>query len=33
MYCHTLVSPGIGATVQTRFFRNVLMMDDLPVFG
>lgn len=23
----------MGATVQTRFFRNVFMMDDLPVFG
>lgn len=22
MYCHTLVSPGIGATVQTFFFRT-----------
>lgn len=33
MYCHTFVSPGIGAVVQTFFFRSVLMMDDLPVFG
>lgn len=33
IYCQILVSPGIGATVQTFFFRNVLMMEDLPVFG
>ena len=33
MYCQTFVSPGIGATVQTRFFRKVLMMLDFPVFG
>lgn len=33
MYCHTLVSPGIGATVHTFFFRKVLMIEDLPVLG
>lgn len=33
MYCHTFVSPGIGATLQTFFFRSVLMMEDLPVLG
>lgn len=33
MYCQTLVSPGMGATVHTFFRRSVLMMDDLPVFG
>ena len=33
MYCHTFVSPGIGATVQTFFFRSVLIMEDFPVFG
>ena len=33
MYCHTFVSPGIGATVQTFFFLKVLMMEDFPVFG
>lgn len=33
MYCQTFVSPGIGATVQTFFFRSVLITDDFPVFG
>ena len=33
MYCHTLVSPGIGATLHTFLDRNVLMTDDLPTFG
>lgn len=33
MYCHTLVSPGIGATVQTFFFFRVLMMELLPTLG
>lgn len=33
MYCHTLVSPGIGAVLHTGFFRNVLIMDDLPELG
>ena len=33
MYCQTLVSPGMGAVVQTCFFLSVLMMDDLPTFG
>jgi hypothetical protein len=33
MYCHTLVSPGMGATVQTFLLRSVLMMEDLPVLG
>lgn len=33
MYCHTLVSPGIGATVQTFFFLRVLIIEDLPVLG
>ena len=33
MYCHTFVSPAIGATVQTFFFLSVLMMLDLPVLG
>jgi hypothetical protein len=32
-YCHTLVSPGMGATVHTFFFRSVLIIDDFPVFG
>jgi hypothetical protein len=33
MYCQTLVSPAMGATTHTFFFRKVLMMDDLPVLG
>lgn len=33
IYCHTFVSPGMGATVQTFFFLSVLMIEDLPVFG
>jgi hypothetical protein len=33
MYCHTFVSPGIGATLHTFFFRRVFMTDDLPVLG
>ena len=33
MYCQTLVSPGIGATVHTFFFRRVLIILDLPVLG
>jgi hypothetical protein len=33
MYCHTFVSPGMGATVHTRFLRSVLMMLLLPVLG
>jgi len=33
MYCQTFVSPGMGATVQTFFFRKVLIIDDLPVLG
>lgn len=33
MYCQTLVSPGMGATVQTFFFLSVLMMLDFPTFG
>lgn len=32
-YCHTLVSPGMGATVHTFFLSKVLIMDDFPVFG
>jgi len=33
MYCQILVSPGIGATVQTFFFLMVLMILDLPTLG
>lgn len=33
MYCHTFVSPGMGAMVQTFFLRSVLMMEDFPVLG
>ena len=33
IYCHTFVSPGMGAALQTFFFFNVLMIDDLPTFG
>ena len=29
----TFVSPGIEATLQTFLFRNVLIIDDLPVLG
>ena len=29
----TLVSPGMGAVLHTRFLRSVLMMDDLPTLG
>ena len=33
MYCQTLVSPGIGATLQTFLLRSVLMIELLPTFG
>jgi hypothetical protein len=33
MYCHTFVSPGIGATLQLFFFTSVLMTLLLPTFG
>lgn len=33
MYCHTFVSPGMGATLHTCFFFSVLMMLLLPTFG
>lgn len=33
MYCQTLVSPGMGAVLQTAFFLSVLMMDDFPTLG
>jgi hypothetical protein len=33
MYCQILVSPGIGAVLQTTFLRNVFIMEDFPVFG
>ena len=29
-YCHTFVSPGVGATVATLFFRRVFIIDDFP---
>src|SRR6185312_16173575 len=32
-YCHTLVSPGMGATLQTFLAASVLMMEDLPTLG
>jgi hypothetical protein len=32
-YCHTLVSPGMGATEHTFFDLRLLMMEDLPVLG
>lgn len=33
MYCQTFVSPGIGATVQTFFFFNVLIIELFPTLG
>ena len=33
MYCQTLVSPGMGATLQLFFFTSVLMTLLLPTFG
>ena len=33
MYCHTLVSPGTGATLQTFFVRSVLITLLLPTLG
>lgn len=33
MYCHTLVSPGIGADLQTALLLSELMTELLPVFG
>ena len=30
MYCHTLVSPGTGATLQTFLVRRVLITELLP---
>ena len=33
MYCHTFVSPGIGAVLQTAFFLSVLMIEDFPTLG
>ena len=33
MYCHTLVSPGIGATLHTFFFLKVLITELFPTFG
>lgn len=33
IYCHTFVSPGMGATVHTFFFFRVLMILDFPTFG
>ena len=33
MYCQTFVSPAMGAVLQTRFLRSVLMMLDFPVLG
>lgn len=33
MYCHTLVSPGTGAALQTAFFFNVLITLLLPTLG
>ena len=31
MYCHTRVSPGTGAALQTFFLFKVLMTEDLPL--
>ena len=33
MYCHTFVSPGTGAALQTIFFFKVLITEDFPTFG
>ena len=33
IYCHTFVSPGIGATLHTFFFFNVLMTELFPTLG
>jgi len=33
IYCHTLVSPGIGAHMHTFLFFKVLITLDLPTFG
>ena len=33
MYCQTLVSPGLGATLHTFFVRSVLMTELLPTLG
>jgi hypothetical protein len=33
MYCHTFVSPGIGAALHTFFARSVLITELLPTFG
>ena len=33
IYCHTFVSPGIGAVVHTFFLRRVLIIEDFPVLG
>jgi hypothetical protein len=33
MYCQCLVSPGIGATLQTLFFIKALIMELLPTLG
>ena len=32
-YCHTLVSPGMGAVTHTFFVLKALMTLDLPTFG
>ena len=32
-YCHTLVCPGMGATVQAFEPLSALMMEDLPTLG
>lgn len=33
MYCHTFVSPGMGATLQLFFFTRELITLLLPTFG
>jgi hypothetical protein len=33
IYCHTFVSPGMGATLHTTLVRRVLITDDFPTFG
>jgi len=33
MYCQILVSPGIGATLQTFLRLSVLMIELLPTLG
>merc|ERR1712023_588397 len=33
MYCHTFVSPGMGAALHTFFFFNMLITELLPTFG